>query len=126
MLLYRGMKDDGEGMPSCGPSARELGVRLEGEIRISENGMVEPQTGGMSVAPDNPMNLKPHRRPERFGGYGPDPVWQIDADDLPDSLTYRPDPKNPSGHGFVEPIERMTLTAYQEALATSRGVWSQT
>lgn len=125
-LLYRSMKDDGAGVPSCGASSRELGVRLEGDIPITENGMVEPETGGMSVALDDPINLPAHRRPEKFGGYGRDPVWQIDHEDLPIGLRLRPDPRNQSGHGFVEPIQRMRLKDYQDALATTRGFWSQT
>lgn len=120
------MKDDGEAMPTCGPSARELGVRLEGDLPISEEGRVEPETGGMSVAPESPMNLPPHRRPRELGGYGPDPVWQINSEDLPETLRYRPDPRNPSRHGFVEPIEPLNLADYQEALASSRGFWTRT
>jgi hypothetical protein len=72
-VLYRGMMDDGEGQPVCGPSARKLGVRLEGDIRIPDDGMVEPGTGGMSVGLDDPMNVRPHRRPPEFGGFGRDP-----------------------------------------------------
>jgi hypothetical protein len=124
-MIYRGMKDDGEGMPACGPTARTLGVRLTRDIKISEDQMVGPGTGGMSVAPDSPQNLERHRRPAEHGGYGPDPVWEIDSDDLPSTLAYRPDPRNVSRHGFVEPIEEMSLNAYQEALATSRGFWSR-
>lgn len=124
-VLYRGMKDDGEGQPLCGPTGRTLGVRLEGDIVIREDGIVEPESGGMSVALGDPQNLPPHRRPPKFGGEGEDPVWQIEDSDLPSTLTFRPDPDDPSRHGFVEPIEEMTLSDYQEALATSRGFWSR-
>jgi hypothetical protein len=124
-VLYRGMKDDGEGEPMCGPSARMLGVRPYGDLPISEDGMVAPETGGMSVALDDAQHLPPHRRPPEFGGHGDDPVWQIEEADLPDSLTLRRDPDNPSRHGFIEPIEVMALSDYQEALATSRGIWSR-
>lgn len=79
----------------------------------------------MSVAVDAPKNLARHRRDAAFGGYGPDPVWEIDDEDLPSKLAFRPDPRNPSRHGFVEPIEPMTLAEYQNALATSRGFWSR-
>ena len=123
-VLYRSMKDDGEGQPECGPSARTLGVRLEGDIPIQDNGTVEPGTGGMSVALDTHENLPHHRRPPEFGGWGQDPVWQIEESDLPDTLLCRPDPEDPSRHGFVEPIEAMSLDDYQDALATSRGIWS--
>lgn len=124
-VLYRGMKDDGEGQPACGASARKLGVRLEGDIAITEDGSVEPGTGGMSVALDDPNNLPAHRRPAKFGGWGRDPAWLIDESDLPDTLVMRPDPEDPSRHGFVEPIERMRLLDYQEVLASSRGSWER-
>lgn len=124
-VLYRGMKDDGDGQPECGASARKLGVRLEGDIRIQADSTVEPETGGMSVAVGGPENLKPHRRDELFGGWGRDPVWQIESSDLPDTLVFRLDPDDPSRHGFVEPIERMSLDDYQEALASSRGIWTR-
>jgi hypothetical protein len=123
MTLYRGMKNDGEGQPECGPSARKLGVRLEGDIVIQDDGTVKPGTGGMSVALGKPENLPAHRRDAAFGGFGPDPVWQIEEADLPDTLFCRVDAK--SRHGVVEPIEEVPLEDYQEALATSRGFWSQ-
>ena len=80
----------------------------------------------MSVAIGDPLNLPAHRRPAAHGGYGPDPVWVIDSSDLPASLAFRPDPDDPSRHGFVEPIETMRFEEYQEMLASTRGVWSQT
>jgi len=123
-LLFRAMKSDGKGMPSCGPSARMLGVRLEGDIEISDAAMVRAGTGGMSVALGRPENLPRHRRPPSFEGIGPDPVWQIDSDDLPDRLTMRPDPAKPRQHGFVEPADVMTVADYQAALAASREFWT--
>jgi hypothetical protein len=63
-VLFRSMRDDGEGRPLCGPTAR-----------------------------------------------------------LPKTLVMRRDPNDPSRHGFVEPVHAMTLQDYQEALATSRGMW---
>lgn len=90
------MRDDGEGCPECGPSARKLGVRLDGDIAISEDGNVEPNTGGMSVALHKTENLPRHRRPTQLGGRGIDPVWEIEDEDLPGSLALRIDPENPS------------------------------
>ena len=124
--LYRSMKSDSNGMPLCGPSARELGVRHEGDLPIGDDGVVRPGTGGMSVALDDPMNLPPHRRPTRFKGWGPDPVWQIDEEDLPGSLVLRADPEHPARHGFVESTKPMQLRDYQEALGASRGTWNRT
>jgi hypothetical protein len=125
-VLFRAMRDDGEGKPECGPSARTLGVRPDGDIAIGADGMVAPETGGMSVALETPLNLPPHRRPPTLGGWGRDPVWQVEENELPSVLLCRPDPKDPLRHGFVEPIEAMSLDDFQEALATSRGFWSRT
>lgn len=61
------MKEDSEGHPECGPSARMLGVRLEGDIPIADTGEVQPETGGMSVAVDDPQHLPRHRRPPEHG-----------------------------------------------------------
>jgi hypothetical protein len=119
------MKDDGEGRPVCGPTGRTLGVRLEADIPIRQAGMVEPRTGGMSVALGDIQNLPIHRRPPEHGGIGPDPVWQIEESDLPSTLVLRPDPDDPSRHGFIEPTEPMPLSEYQQALAASRGFWSR-
>jgi hypothetical protein len=124
-VLYRGMKEDEEGRPACGPSARTLGVRLDGDIVVRADGSVEPGTGGMSVGLGDPEHVPPHRRPSEFGGWGRDPLWMIDEADLPSMLKLRPDPEAPLRHGFVEPIERMSLAAYQEALAVSRGFWTR-
>lgn len=123
VALFRAMKDDGDGCPECGASARELGVRLDGDIEISDEGFVEPGKGGMSVSPESPMYLENHRRPPEFGGIGKDPVWTIDDRELPSELMYRADPEMPSLHGFIEPIQAMSLDAFQEALRSSRGSW---
>jgi hypothetical protein len=32
-----------------------------------------------------------------------DPVFELDTDELPEELIYRPDPENPEEHGFLEP-----------------------
>ena len=77
----------------------------------------------MSVAIDGTEHLPAHRRPQSHGGWGPDPVGRIEEEDLPESLVMRRDPKDPSSHGFVEPVHAMTLQEYEEAVATSRGMW---
>ena len=119
------MKDDGEGLPLCGPSARMLGVRLVRDLRISARGIVQPRAGGMSVAVGSPRNLPRHRRPPAQGGIGPDPVWRIEVDDLPDALVFRADPECPTVHGLIEPSRPMLLGEYQEALAVTRSSWSR-
>ena len=50
-------------------------------------------------------------------------MWRLATGDLAAQLKYRPDPSNPSGHGFIEPAYEMTLTAYQAALEATRDSW---
>jgi hypothetical protein len=77
----------------------------------------------MSVSPDSPSNLPAHRRPPQFGGTGKDPVLALDSDALGPDLVYRPDPKNPKGHGFIEPAREMPLCQYKDALAATGAKW---
>ena len=67
----------------------------------------------MSVAPDDLMLLRPHRRPREHGGSGADPVWEIDEESLPQSLVFRLDSPE---HGLIEPSVTMPLADYEEAL----------
>jgi hypothetical protein len=53
--MFRAMKAEADGLPKVGRSGRELGVRIDGPMRVSpfgQDGTVEPGTGGMSVALD--------------------------------------------------------------------------
>ena len=67
-LVYRAMLADG-GRPRVGPSALALGVRVppdeHADIGIDAEGMVEPGTSGMSVAPAWRL-LPTHRIPRRL------------------------------------------------------------
>ncbi|MGH3088625.1 MAG: hypothetical protein ACRDSJ_15075 [Rubrobacteraceae bacterium] len=102
MKVLRGMTADEDGLPKVGASGRYLGARPRGgfrDIDVDESGMVYPGTGGMSVSPLPPTNLPEHRRPPEFGGYGEDPVYEFDTDELPPALSYRPDPNNPERRG---------------------------
>jgi len=114
--IFRGMKDDG-GKPKIEPSARGLGARPgtgpRTDIPVDSNGMVHPDTGGISASP-TPDDLPKHRKPPEFGGTGKDPVWKIDTDELGDNLKYVPDKP---GHGTIQPSKSMTLDEYQKALA---------
>ena len=116
---------EADGLPVTGPTARTLGARPGVDVPVGPDGMVHPGTGGVSVSPDSPLNLPPHRRPPEFGGTGRDPVWRLDERDLPDGLSYRPDPVRPSGHGFVEPSRSMPLTEYQRLLESTRPSWTR-
>lgn len=124
--LFRSMRVEGDGLPMVGPTARTLGARITGstvDIAPDATGLVHPNTGGMSVAPDDPMNLPEHRRPTECGGVGTDPLFRIRRDSLGPDLQYRVDPTNPAKHGFIEPARAMTVSEYQQALAATRSEW---
>jgi hypothetical protein len=104
-----------------GPTARTLGVRPQVDIPVVA-GQVRPNTGGMSVAPDDPVNLHPLRRPPAFGGSGKDPVWYIAVAALGVDLQFRQD----SGtHGLIEPARAMSLHDLQKALDATKPYWKK-
>jgi hypothetical protein len=123
--LYRAMQVAMDSHPEIGMTARTLGARPHIDILI-QGAMVYPNTGGISVAPDDPMNLPSHRRPPSFMGTGKDPVWRLNACDLGPELQYRPDPRSPTTHGFIEPIAPTTFDEYQRALEATRESWQLT
>lgn len=120
------MRVEGDGLPLVGNTARTLGARPgadTGDIPVGAAGVVETETGGMSVSPPPPENLVYFRRPVEYGGTGKDPVWELETDELPEELAYRPDPVNPEGHGFIEPSRQMSFDDYQQALHATRRLW---
>jgi hypothetical protein len=117
------MKESGADLPQLEQSARGLGVRPAIDVPAADfQEMVRPGEGGVSVAPDGPLNLPAFRRPPDFGGTGRDPVWVIDESELPPGLVYRPDPDR-EGHGFLEPAEEMSLAEYETAIASTQDRW---
>lgn len=131
MKLFRAMAAELDGSPSVARSARALGIRTalefsnggEPDVTVTaDDDIILPGTGGMSVAPVDPVNLPPFRRPPLFGGKGKDPVWEIDAAELGPELQFRQDrPK----HGLIEPARPMTLKEFESALAATRPRWTQ-
>lgn len=113
------MEDDGK--PKVGESARTLGVRPDVDIPVDANGIVHPNTGGMSVSP-SPDALPTHRKPLEFGGTGKDPIWTINTNDLGADLTYVPDSP---GHGTIQPTKPMSFEDYQKALADTNINWEK-
>lgn len=116
---------DSDGLPAMGSSGRSLGVRLGDTstpdvLAVEPNDFVLPNQGGMSVAPDNPMHLLRHRRPQSLGGIGLDPVWPIESDELGPDLQFRQDSLT---HGVIEPLRPMTLSDYQSVLSVTRPMW---
>jgi hypothetical protein len=126
MRLYRSMQEASDGYPAAGASGRLLGVRPGSDstpdvLAIDPGDPMRPGEGGMSVAPDEPLDLPRHRRPVRLGGTGRDPVWYIETDDLEPDLEFRQDRP---GHGLIEPKRVMTLQEFQDALTNTRCKWT--
>jgi hypothetical protein len=120
-ILYRAMREDSAGGPMLGPSARTLGVRPNVDILVVA-GQVQPNCGGMSVAPDHPGNLHLLRRPLAYGGSGKDPVWYIDVASLGGDLQFRQD--SPT-HGLIEPARPMLIDELQKALEATEPYWKK-
>lgn len=125
MKLFRSLKEHSDGWPEAGPSAKKLGVR-PGNVptpdvkAVQPDELVVPGGGGMSVAPDDPMYLPRHRRPQSLGGISPDPTWYIETAELGPDLAFRQDSRT---HGVIEPSRPMTLQEFQQALAATRLQW---
>jgi len=150
-VVYRGMNEEqGTGKPvlSVPPGSRSLAlmarVRLQGDtskrradIEANADGMVEPETGGMSVNTtlvDIPHFFVPARLkgvpPLRNGTAGDDcRIWSHRVAEVPGvssastfagRLSLRMGPGN---HGLVEPSEAMHHAAYSAAIAATRPNW---
>ena len=67
--LFRGMREDANGMPEICESSRGLGIRPGFDVPvIHPSDLVGPGQGGMSVSPDDPRSLPYFRRPPALGG----------------------------------------------------------
>jgi hypothetical protein len=113
------MKNDETGFPVVEESAKGLGVRINGDIPVTD-GLVLPLTGGMSVAPQTPYNLPIHRRPSNLGGTGKDPIFEINTNNLPTGLYYLQDKPN---HGTIQPVFPMPYETYKSILSSTKYLW---
>lgn len=144
-LLFRAMLNDG-GKPVVAPNAKSLGARVKtanapGDIPVQLDGTVFPGTGGISVAPAWRM-LPIHRIPRRLADKVPGAAgrlkdmasnqdmacWRLGsgpfaAEAVTADLDFRPDPRDPDKHGFIEPALSMQFADYQAALAATRDQW---
>jgi len=123
--MFRAMKAEQDGLPKVGRSSRELGIRIDCPIReipVGEDGIVEPETGSMSVALDAAQNLPKPRLPRSLGGEGRDPVFTMRKAEVPETPILRVD-RYP--HALVEPIRRCLLVEFVSALASTRACWSK-
>jgi hypothetical protein len=135
-LIYRAMTVDADGRPKVGPTARTLGARVppdpKPDVTPDSNGMVQPGTGGMSVAP-NWRHLPTHRIPKRLRhlvpkahGKNEDACWRLGDGPFADGpvaegLSLRVDAPR---HGLIEPDAVTAEPAYQAALAATGGEWT--
>jgi hypothetical protein len=122
--VYRGMKFEGDNPPRpvVGPGRTTLGARPGTDLPVGKDGMVHPNTGGMSVN-DVIDQIPQHNRPTDFGGTGRNlKMFTMDSCALPADLVLTPDPKNRL-HGLVEPAQTMHLDQYQGLLASTRDSW---
>jgi hypothetical protein len=127
VVVLRAMKVGADDKPKPGWSgARTLVARCSIDIPLhQDSGVVEPRMGGVSVSPPPAENLPPSRLPREMGGKGKDPIWQLETDDLPRELTYRPDPDLPDTHGFIEPAWVMSFMDYLKAVHGTRDLWTR-
>jgi hypothetical protein len=141
--VLRGMRPARDGLPRVGNSGSKLGARpdyaendihpedrirsgdsIRLDIRVSADGLVQPNTGGISVALPPASNLPPHRRPPKHEGDDPSyEVYELETNDLPDELRARVDPRGPTRHVFIEPAWEMSFEEYQQALHATRSLW---
>ncbi len=123
--IYRAMKRESDGLPKVARSARAIGVRTQGKFRdieVDPDGFVQPHTGGMSVAIDEPRHLPYRRRPPSLGGDGRDPVFEMQSGELLESLFLC---IKQAPHGLVEPRKYCRLSEYEGSLAETRKYWRQ-
>jgi hypothetical protein len=144
MRVLRGMRRHRrDGLPKVGSAGSKLGARpgyaedeidpedrirpgdaIRPDIPVSEDGLVQPGTGGMSTALPPIDNLPPHRRPPKHGGDDPSyEVYELETHELPHELRARVDPTGPARHVFIEPAWEMSFEEYQQALHATRGLW---
>ncbi|MBD2593796.1 hypothetical protein H6G74_05565 [Nostoc spongiaeforme FACHB-130] len=143
-LYYRGMVAQ-NGKPKIGRSARLLGIRPGIDINVEQMpvGYLDEQgyllaeserevrgelvtvaikdTKGMSVSLSIEA-LPAFRKPQKFGGTGKDPLWQIDDSDITGDLQAIQD--SPT-HVSIVPRVTMSLERYELALANTKNYWQR-
>jgi hypothetical protein len=132
--IHRVMTLDGD-HPVVTNSARGLGVRAGGgpndDIPVTSSSDVNPETGGMSVAPtwrDLPVQRIPRRLKDLAPGAvgsNRDTCWRMGEGDfiagkVAQGLVLRPDSAN---HGLVEPEVTMPLNDFVKYVALTRDSW---
>lgn len=121
VIIYRSMRKSLDGLPAVGESSSTLGARAGIDIPVDVAGGVRPATGGMSVAPDDPLWLPKARRPIALGGTGRHPVYSLPVTALHPDLVARVD--RPPEHASVEPLAACSFEEFQAGIWSTRGRW---
>ncbi len=135
-ILYRSMRKENGAPQACTTGGFCLGVRVcsdeHCDVDVAEDGLIHPGTGGMSVAPDDPLYLPAHRKPKAFGGSSPHPLWMTLSGALPDELCYQPDEPKSEGpyegsviHGTIQPVNAVLPDQLQDCLRGTQDVWEE-
>ena|SRR5919112_607494 len=119
------MRADPNGLPDLGRTSSYLGVRADYDIFPDDEGLVYPNTEGMSVTPDDWRRMRQDRIPAELGGTGKHPLFALDTDNLGPLLRVRRDPTNPVRHAFVEPAHPMTFLSYLQAIHATAAFWQR-
>ncbi len=133
MIVYRAMREDkkNKGKPEVGNSANSLGVRTCGphkDISIIK-GVVHPNTGGMSVTPNDPSKLPPHRLPSKLlprskkkRGSKSNSVFSFQVDKLNPPLALC---GCRSDHALVGPLDCCVFSEFEQALYDTQNLWTK-
>lgn len=140
--MYRSMRKEGH-FPMVGNEAACLGVRLpcssdNADVNPDSNGMIEPETGGMSVAPQW-RDLPGHRIPSRLKTKAPKArakdssglfMWRMGdgpftRESVAASLVLKPDPPVDGRitHGVISPSSKTHVDHFVVALVATRELW---
>jgi hypothetical protein len=121
------MQRDDDGSPRVARSATALGVRLPDDPSADLPviwGRVDPLTGGMSVAMDDPALLPRHRRPHWLDdGTGDHPLFRIGESALSLGLKLVPS-EPPPGHAEIQPARSMPIQTYERLVGEKEGTGS--
>lgn len=123
--LLRAMREASDGSPVLINNSSGLGVRHRlnfedprfFDIALDEFDQVHPNTGGMSVSPPPQSNIPERLRRNRT-------IFALKATVLDQhGLQFRPDPTKPDIHGFIEPLDVVHVSVYEQALLRTRPHW---
>ncbi|GAA5035337.1 hypothetical protein GCM10023258_37080 [Terrabacter aeriphilus] len=119
-ILFRNMKRDGDA-PLIGEGGLHIRPGLDVEATQHDE-LVQPGTGGLSTAPDNPMLLPAFRRPRSLGGTSKHPVWSMARHALGAyGLGSR---RDGATHESIEPLVETTLANFTDGVHRTAPDWS--